>query len=65
MDGVQQCDLNFTTETLRITGTAEKSAVTGRVCQANMGYTLIDPQEQTADPQSPPQNFFQIHVGAA
>jgi Cd2+/Zn2+-exporting ATPase len=60
MDGVQQCDLNFTTETLRITGTAEKSDITAVV--HDMGYTLIDPQtwpdsEETANLL--PQNFFQ------
>ena len=58
MDGVQGCDLNFTTETLRITGTAEKSDITTVV--TNMGYTLIDPQEEMEETAvEPPQNFFQ------
>jgi Zn2+/Cd2+-exporting ATPase len=59
MDGVQQCDLNFTTETLRITGTAEKNDITAVV--TNMGYTLVDPQSEAqstaAEPQA--QNFLQ------
>jgi Cd2+/Zn2+-exporting ATPase len=60
MDGVEQCSLNFTTETLRITGTADKSNVTAVV--SDMGYTLIDPLAETQTDETavkPPQNFLQ------
>ncbi|MFL7837166.1 MAG: heavy metal translocating P-type ATPase [Candidatus Promineifilaceae bacterium] len=59
MDGVQQCSLNFTTETLRITGTAGKSAITAVV--TDMGYTLIDAQIEPLTPETAvtvPQNFL-------
>ena len=44
MDGVAQCELNFSTETLRVTGTAEKADLSSLV--SNLGYTLIDPAQE-------------------
>ena len=50
--GVESCEINFTTETLRVAGTVDDEAVKHRVQE--LGYNLVDPdaaaQTDTATP---------------
>ena len=59
LDGVAQCELNFTTETLRIAETEGDPATVDRVRQTvhDLGYKLIDPTEPVEPAGTPPQNF--------
>lgn len=57
MDGVESCQLNFTSEMLRISGSADTADITAIV--SNLGYTLVNPQEESEQVPETPQNFWQ------
>ena len=58
LDGVTQCELNFTTETLRVSGDAN---ITDKVQSTvhELGFELVDPAKQVEPADNPPQNFWQ------
>ena len=64
MDGVQQCDLNFTTETLRVTGTARHGRSHGR-CQQSRLHRSRPPAAKRRAATARPAKLLAIHVGAA
>lgn len=51
---VEQCHVNFTTETMRVVGSANPAAIARLVDQ--LGYAVADPEE--AEATSPAGNFF-------
>ncbi len=55
LDGVSSADLNFTTETLRVSGAAQAEAISAIV--SGMGYTLLDPAAGVAPPPEAPGGF--------
>ncbi|MFZ1401000.1 MAG: cation transporter, partial [Candidatus Promineifilaceae bacterium] len=50
LDGVELCQLNFTTETLRVSGTAVPQTIIQRIQE--LGYDVASPDEkgETAEP---------------
>jgi Cd2+/Zn2+-exporting ATPase len=62
LEGVRSCELNFTTEKLRVTGTADREAITTRVRE--LGYEAAEPVSEPkpgAQPSVPPSvNFWQF-----
>jgi len=57
LDGIEACRLNFTTETLRVTGDVSSTAVVDRVRE--LGYDVAPTSQQTSQPtNSPPTAFF-------
>ena len=56
LDGVELCQLNFTTETLRVSGTAVPQNIVARIQE--LGYDVASPDDniETAEPQ----NFWQF-----
>jgi Cd2+/Zn2+-exporting ATPase len=59
LDGVASCELNFTSERLRVSGTLARAAIVERV-QA-LGYEAVDPASPAAPlaPEAPP-NFLRF-----
>lgn len=51
LPGVSSSELNFTTERLTVTGTASREAIVARVVE--LGYTVVEPDEQGAAPAAP------------
>ncbi|MCB8936936.1 MAG: cation-translocating P-type ATPase [Ardenticatenaceae bacterium] len=54
--GVELCQLNFTTETLRVSGTAVPQNIIARIQE--LGYDVAAPDEKVAAAE--PQNFWQF-----
>lgn len=59
LDGVETCELNFTTERLHVQGTLSRDAVVQRV--RDLGYEALDAVPAAATPApAAPQNFVQF-----
>ncbi len=56
MDGVEQCDLNFTLERLRVSGTADPAQITSVV--TDLGYTINDAGQETEPTVEAPGSFW-------
>ncbi|MCB8928298.1 MAG: cation-translocating P-type ATPase [Ardenticatenaceae bacterium] len=56
LDGVELCQLNFTTETLRVSGTAVPQNIVARIQE--LGYDVASPDDNVET--SEPQNFWQF-----
>ncbi|WP_420644525.1 heavy metal translocating P-type ATPase [Candidatus Leptofilum sp.] len=56
LNGVDSCQLNFTTETLRVSGTAVPDTIIGRIQE--LGYDVAAPDEQPVIAES--LNFWQF-----
>ncbi len=57
LTGIEQCELNFTTEKLRVAGTAEYTAVVEKV--RALGYDVAEPSD-IATPPASPLSFWQF-----
>ena len=59
LTGVQSCELSFTTERLRVSGTATREAIAQRV--RDLGYEAVEPAPAAAPAQvAPPPSFLQF-----
>lgn len=59
LTGVQDCALNFTTETLRVTGEVNRQNITQRI--ENLGFKAVEPSRQPSPPSPDlPTNFFRF-----
>jgi Zn2+/Cd2+-exporting ATPase len=59
LDGVTTCELNFTTERLRVHGELSREAIVARVRE--LGYEALDAEPSTVPPAAAtPQNFLQF-----
>jgi Cd2+/Zn2+-exporting ATPase len=59
LTGVQSCELSFTTERLRVSGTATREAVAQRV--RDLGYEAVEPAPAAAPiPIAPPPGFIRF-----
>ena len=58
LEGVERCELNFSTERLRVSGTITRDQVVQRV--RDLGYDVADPQPAAASaaPAAPAPGFF-------
>ncbi len=57
LDGIEQCQLNFTSETLRVSGNVPRETIVARVRE--LGYDVAPPNQPTNQPtNSPPTAFF-------
>jgi len=57
LDGIAQCQLNFTSETLRVSGDVARETIVARVRE--LGYDVAPTNQQTNQPtNSPPTAFF-------
>ena len=64
LEGIQTCELNFTTETLRVEGHVKREAIIARVRE--LGYNVREPEESTnkdASAPNQPANFLQFMWG--
>ncbi|MFK7805354.1 MAG: heavy metal translocating P-type ATPase [Anaerolineae bacterium] len=61
LDGIERCELSFTSELMRVEGSTPVETIVGRV--RDLGFDIADPAEETDDsvsPIEPPSNFFQF-----
>ncbi len=56
LSGVSECSLNFTTETLRVSGMVTREAIVKRV--ESLGFGIAEPTAATPEAASPSSNFF-------
>ena len=62
LPGVQQCEVNFTTEKLTVTGNASRETVIAQVRE--LGYDVKQESLETVTAVTPsPYSLFPIHVG--
>ncbi|MBK8987234.1 MAG: heavy metal translocating P-type ATPase [Chloroflexi bacterium] len=54
--GIESCQLNFTTETLRVTGNADRAAIVARVQE--LGYDVASANQLTNRPANQPATAF-------